>query len=119
MMTFTMLQAAGVLAIFSALGHGFLGDKTVREIDIEPRNLKNFIRLCFLFGTLGWVAGGVIFLTMPLFSSTEALVLVAIIGPIYGFGALVNFWFTRGRHLGWVMLTVVVGLAVLGIQKGV
>jgi hypothetical protein len=33
----------------------------------------------------------------------------------FGFGAVANAWATRGRHFGWVVLTIVVGLAAIGL----
>lgn len=112
-----MLQAAGVLAILSALGHGFLGDKTLRAQAIEPEHLKSFVRFCYQFGSAGWMVGGLLFLTAPSELSAESLRwLILITIPMYGFGAVVNAWFTRGRHFGWVMLAAIVGLALLSLR---
>lgn len=110
------LQIAGCVAVMAALGHGFLGDKMLAHQQISPPRLKNFIRLCYLFGSAGWLAGGVLFFIAPAVMSEAArwwIVLTFV--PVYGFGALVNVWFTQGRHLGWVLLLVVVGLALLGM----
>jgi hypothetical protein len=42
----------------------------------------------------------------------------AIIGAsaaIFGAAAAANAWSSRGRHFGWLLLSVVVGLALAGI----
>lgn len=114
------LQGAGALAILAAVGHGYLGDKTLSAQPIDPPRLKTFIRLCYQFGSLGWLAGGVLLFVIPslmptLTLSDERMWVVLILAPLYAFGAIINGWFTKGRHFGWVMLVSVVILALLGL----
>lgn len=109
------LQAAGILAILSAVGHGVLGDRMLKNQPIEPQHIKNFIRFCYQFGSVGWLAGGVILLLISAEVVEAQQWLVYVLASIYGFGAAVNAWFTRGKHFGWVMLLAVVVLAIVGI----
>ncbi|MEM7130612.1 MAG: hypothetical protein AAF702_30085 [Chloroflexota bacterium] len=110
------LQCAGLLAILAAVGHGYLGDRALSTQPIEPLRMKNFIRFCYQFGSLGWLVGGVLLLFVPSIVEKGAQVwLVLPIILLYGVGACVNAWFTQGRHLGWVILVAIVGLALIGI----
>ena len=110
------LQAAGILAILAAIGHGYLGDRTLRAQPIADEHLKLFIRYCYQFGSLAWLIGGILFLTMPPeLPASVQIWLVLIITPLYALGAVVNAWFTRGRHFGWVLLAAVVILSITAV----
>lgn len=109
------IQVAGVLAIFAAVGHGYLGDKELESQSIEPISQKPFVRFCYQFGSIGWLTGGILFLLIPTyFDGQERTVLIYTLIPMYLFASLVNAWFTQLRHLGWIMLMAVVGFAIIG-----
>lgn len=104
------IRIAGVLAIFAAVGHGFLGDKIL----VRQGN-DAFTRVCFQFGSLSWLVGGILFLLIPTyFSGAERGILIYAFIPMYLFAAIVNAWFTKMKHLGWVMLLAVVLFAFIG-----
>ena len=111
------LQIAGILAIMAGIGHGYLGDATIKAQTISPPELKNFIRACYQFGSLGWIVGGALFLIAPfeLHSSTHQWTVIAFI-PLFAYGSLVNLWFTKGKHPGWVMLLAIVILSLLSLR---
>ena len=110
-----VIRIAGVLAMFAAMGHGYLGDKALAKVKIEPDNQKGFTRWCYQFGSFSWLVGGIVFLIAPdLLSGSERNILIVTFAPIYLFGALVNLWFTKARHPGWVMLLTVVVLSIFG-----
>ena len=46
-------------------------------------------------------------------SARHAIVAVAVVA--YGYGAVGNAIATRGRHVGWMLMGVVVALALLGL----
>ena len=109
------IRIAGVLAMLAAMGHGYLGDKALAKVKIEPDNQKSFTRWCYQFGSFSWLVGGIVFLIAPdLLSGSERNILIVTFAPIYLFGALVNLWFTKARHPGWVMLLTVVVLSIFG-----
>lgn len=111
------LQIAGILAILSGIGHGYLGDKTIQAQAISPPETKNFIRACYQFGSLGWIVGGVLFVAAPFSPNSSAhMWTVFAFMPLFGFGSLVNLWFTKGRHFGWVMLAAIVILSLLSLK---
>ncbi len=109
------IQVAGALAMIAAVGHGYLGDKQLAVQNISPPSLKPFLRCCYQFGSMGWLVGGVLLLLTPAyFTGQNRTVLVYALIPMFLFGSIVNAWFTRLRHMGWVMLFVVVVLAIMG-----
>ena len=53
-----LLQCSGLAAIAVAIIHGVLGEtKVFARATIEPRRLRNLIRLCWQVGTVGWICG--------------------------------------------------------------
>lgn len=113
-MGFSTLRIAGILAIFAAAGHGWLGDQTLRNLPWEESSPKNFVRCCYQFGSVGWLAGAVILLASNRFDEAGLQTIGFALIPLYGFGAMVNMYFTKGRHLGWVLLTAVCVLIGIG-----
>lgn len=110
------LQCAGVLTIIVALIHGYLGEaKVFPRAKIEPERLRILIRLVWQASTVAWIGGGVLLIATPWMGSEPARHwIVATMACVFGFSALANAWATRGRHFGWMMLSVVVVLAVAG-----
>lgn len=111
-----MLQAAGVIAIATAIAHGVLGETMVfANATIEPRRLRTLIRLVWQCSTVAWLAGGVLLIAAPLVTREPARQwIVVVVAAMYAFGALANAYATRGRHPGWMALAVVIGLAAAG-----
>jgi hypothetical protein len=111
-----LLQSSGLAAIAAALIHGVLGEtKVFVRATIEPKRLRNLIRLVWQAGTVAWIGGGVLLIAAPWMASDPARHwIIVTFGCVFGFGALANAWATRGRHFGWMVLSAVVALAVAG-----
>jgi hypothetical protein len=111
-----LLQISGVAAIAVALIHGVLGEtKVFARATIEPRRLRQLIRLVWQAGTVAWIGGGVLLIAAPSMGSEPARHwIIATSAAVFGSAALVNAWAMRGRHFGWVALSAVVALAVAG-----
>ena len=57
------------------------------------------------------VSGGLALVAAPFwFDAPTRTTLAVVVGAFYAFGAIGNFWATRGRHFGWIPLAVAVGL---------
>jgi hypothetical protein len=112
------VQSAGVLALVAALIHGVLAEtKIFPRIRIEPERLRLLIRLVWQCSTVAWMALAVLLIATPSFSSDVARQWVIAVSVVtFGVAAMGNAWATRGRHFGWVALTVVVGLAATGFN---
>jgi hypothetical protein len=111
-----ILQCAGVAGIVVALIHGMLGEtKVFARATIEPARLRTLIRLVWQAGTVAWIGGGVLLLAAPsMGSETARHWIVLTIIAVYGFAAVANAWWSRGRGFGWKALGAVVVLAVAG-----
>jgi hypothetical protein len=111
------LQISGVLAALVAVAHGVLGETRIfARAQIEPAWAKRLLRAVWLCSAVAWFGGGVLLFAAPVMSSEPARRwIVAVLVMIYGAGAIGNAWATRGRHFGWIAMSAVVALALLGI----
>ena len=111
------LQAAGVLAILVALFHGAIAELHIfAKARIEPPGTRRLLRLIWQASTLDWIGIGVLLIAAPSIGSPVArrwVVAVAVV--VYAYAAFGNFMATRGRHIGWVLMSGVVALAVAGL----
>lgn len=114
----TLLISAGIIGASVALVHGVLMQKLMIDPLLNSSygqqmkvQLRRLLPVLLHFGTLCWFLGGLALVMAPfVFDQTERLVVSITVGGFYIFGALGNFWGTRGRHPGWVMLAVSVVL---------
>jgi hypothetical protein len=111
-----ILQCAGVAAVAVALIHGVLGEtKVFARATIQPESLRTLIRLVWQAGTVAWIGGAVLLIAAPSMGSENARHwIVATVIAVYGFAAVANAWWSRGRAFGWKALGVVMALAVAG-----
>ena len=111
------LQAAGVLAILVALVHGAIGELRVfARTRIEPDRARTLLRLIFQATTVDWIGIGMLLIAAPWLGSQVARYwIVAVAVVIYGYAAIGNAVASRGRHVGWMLMSCVVALALAGI----
>ena len=111
-----ILQCAGVAGIAVALIHGVLGEtKVFAKATIQPESLRTLIRLVWQAGTVAWIGGGVLLIAAPWMASEPARHwIVATTAVVFAFAAACNAWALRGKHVGWVLLSAVVAMAVAG-----
>lgn len=111
------LQAAGVLAVGVAVMHGVIAERRVFPgAHIEPRWTLRLLRMVWQASTVDWIVVGVLLIAAPGLGSPAArqwIVGAAVV--IYSFAAAGNAVATRGRHIGWVLMAVVVALALVGL----
>ena len=112
-----LVQAAGSLGIAAAFMHGYLGEtRLFATARIEPSRTRLVLRLVLHCSVVAWVVMGVLLILLPTIGSDKArIAIIAAGGAVYGFAAIGNAWASRGRHFGWVLLSVVVGLALAGL----
>jgi hypothetical protein len=110
------IQAAGGFAIIVAVIHGVLGEtKVFARARIEPAWIRLLLRLVFQCSTVDWIGFGVLLVAAPYMASEQArLWIVGAAVAAYGAGAIGNAWATRGRHFGWIAMTAVCALALVG-----
>jgi hypothetical protein len=111
------LQIAGALAILVALAHGIIVERKVfARVRIEPLRMRGLLRMLGQASTIDWICIGVLLIVAPaLGSDATRLWIVAVAVIVYGYAAIGNAAATRGRHVGWFLMTCVVGFALLGL----
>ena len=110
------LQAAGVLAILVALGHGATAELRVfPKAHIEPRATRHLLRGIWQASTLDWIGIGVLLIAAPAFGSQTARQwVIAVAVGVYGYAAVGNAVATRARHIGGWLMGAVIALALMG-----
>jgi hypothetical protein len=110
------LQAAGALAIAASIAHGAIGEfKVFARTQIDGRRTRNLLRMVWQASTIDWIGIGVLLMAAPAFGSQTARHwIVAVAALVYGYAAIGNAIANRGRHIGWVLMAVVVALVIVG-----
>lgn len=112
-----LVQLAGILALAVSIAHGVLGEtKVFSRARIEPERLRSLLRGVWQCSTVAWIGLAILLIVTPKLRSEAArhwIIAMSIV--TYGFAAVGNAWATRGRHFGWVAMTVVIGLAAVGL----
>jgi len=110
------LQASGALAILVAIAHGAIAELRVfANARIEPRGTRKLLRLVWQASTIDWIAIGGLLIAAPWLGSQVArhwIISAAVV--VYAFAAIGNAVASRGRHVGWVLMSCVVALALTG-----
>lgn len=113
------LTLAGVIGGAVALGHGVLTqrymitplERTAGEAKDVSRSVVRLVPVLLHFSTFTWFVGGLALVAAANWLGREArLVTCAIVGASYLYGVAGNFWATRGRHPGWMLLALSVVL---------
>jgi|SRR5215831_2908102 len=111
------LQAAGVLAILVAIAHGAISELRVfPTAHIEPRRTRRLLRLIWHASTVDWIGIGVLLIAAPWLGSQLARQwIIAIAVVVYTYAAVGNAVAVRGPHPGWILMSCVVVLALMGL----
>jgi hypothetical protein len=112
-----LVQAAGSLGIAAALVHGYLGETRVfGTARIEPNWARRLLRVVWHCGVIAWASMGVLLILLPTLGSAKARIAIIVASAaVFGAGVMGSAWASRGRHFGWILLSVVVGLALTAI----
>jgi hypothetical protein len=117
------LIAAGVLGAGVAVAHGFIMQRyMVAPIEQwfgsgAPVNAasKKLTPILLHLTTVYWLAGGLALIAAALWFDQAARTATAgCVAFLYLCAALGNFWGTRGRHPGWMLYAVSLGLLAYG-----
>ena len=113
------LSLAGSIAAATAIFHGILTQRLmVRPIDrriAEDRGVSPTIRqivpLLLQFSTYGWLVSGIALIAAANFAGAETRLWISLLaGSMFLYAAIANFWATRGRHPGWILMAAAVAL---------
>jgi hypothetical protein len=111
------LLSAGALAILVAIVHGAIAELRVfTTAHIAPQRTRRLLRLVWQMSTVDWIAIGVLLMAAPwLGSQTARQWVIAVAVVVYGCAAIGNAAASRGRHIGWLLMSCVVALALTGL----
>ena len=120
------LAMAGVIGSGVAVVHGIL----VQRLMVKPFEefvladgrvitpIKRLVPLLLHFSTISWFLGGLALIAAAKWFERDARFATGLfVGSLYLFGTLGNFWATRGRHPGWMLMAVALLLIGLGVSK--
>jgi hypothetical protein len=116
-MRMLLIQSAGVVALVAAVIHGVLAEtKVFPRVRIEPERVRLLLRLVWQSSTIAWMSLAVLLIAAPWLGSDAARTWVVGVSIVtFGLSAAGNAWANRGRHFGWAVLSLVVGLAAAGL----
>jgi len=111
------LQAAGILAVLTAIVHGAIAELRIfARAQIAPHGTRRLLRLIWQASTIDWIGLGILLIATPALGSESARHgIVALAVVVYGYAALGNAIASRGRHVGWLLMAGVVTLALIGL----
>ena len=120
------LAMAGVIGGVTAVIHGVLIQRlVVRPVEAtflaEPRTpeaLRRLVPLLMQFSTFAWLLGaGTLVMAACWFEPQARLVTGLLVGGLYLFGAVGNFWANAGRHPGWMLMALALVLIAVGLTS--
>ncbi|MES2894729.1 MAG: hypothetical protein V4759_01755 [Pseudomonadota bacterium] len=117
------LGAAGLIGSGVAVFHGVLTQRLM-VVPLEETSdrrlsapIRRLVPVLLHLSTVSWFVGGLALIAAFWFSAEARLVTGIFVGGLYLYGAIGNFWGTRGRHPGWMLLAVALGLMVAGLMS--
>jgi hypothetical protein len=120
------LGMAGVIGCCVAVFHGILTQRLmVRPFEefllADKRtaaSVRRLVPLLFHFSTISWFLGGLALIAAAKWFEQDARLATGLfVGSLYLLGTLGNFWATRGRHPGWMLMAAALILIVFGVSK--
>jgi hypothetical protein len=118
------LILAGVIGTCVAVVHGVL----VQRLMVGPlgrvtfpdrrsaATIKRLAPMLLHFSTICWFLGGLVLMAAAIWFEPQVRFTTALfVGCFFLYGAVGNFWGTRGRHPGWMLMTVAVMLIAAGV----
>lgn len=117
------LGAAGLIGSGVAVFHGVLTQRLM-VVPLEEASdrrlsapIRRLVPVLLHLSTVSWFVGGLALIAAFWFSAEGRLVTGIFVGGLYLYGAIGNFWGTRGRHPGWMLLAVALVLMVAGLMS--
>ncbi len=113
------LILAGVIGACVAVVHGVLVQRLMvrplAKVTFSDRRtaaiIKRLAPMLLHFSTICWFLGGLVLIAAAIWFEPQARLPTALfVGCLFLYGAVGNFWGTRGRHPGWILMTAAVML---------
>lgn len=116
------LVVAGIIGSGVALVHGILTQRLMvrplakAESLFSEAEVRWIVSWLLQFSTFNWFLGGPALIASIWFGPDARLVTGLLVGSSYLYGAFINCKATRGRHPGWMLYTVALGLIAFGVN---
>jgi hypothetical protein len=119
------LGTAGFIGSGVAVAHGIIMQKRMisplgqvfRADERMSGPIRRLVPLLLHFSTFNWFVSGLALIAAAIWFPRDARLATGLLaGSSYLFGALGNFWGTRGRHPGWALYTIALGLIGFGLS---
>ena len=90
--------------------------KVFARVRIEPQRTRGLLRMLCQASTVDWIGIGLLLIVLATLGADAArLWIIAVAVVVYGYAAIGNAVATRGRHIGWLLMSGVVALALMGL----
>jgi hypothetical protein len=122
------LVTAGIIGSGTALVHGVL----VQRLMVRPYErlalaegrigapVLRLVPLLLHFSTVAWFLGGLALIAAAFWLGEAGRVATGLgVGSLFAYGAICNFWGTRGRHPGWMLMAAALVLIAYGLGRSV
>lgn len=122
------LSLAGLIGATTAIVHGILTDRMmVKPIERRLANdsgvsmtIRRIVPPLLQYSTYSWLIGGIALVIAANVAGAETrLAISLLVGSMFLYAAVANLWGTRGRHPGWVLMAVAVGLIAVDVATTV
>ena len=117
------LISAGALGSLVAVIHSLLVRRLMTRpllaaVSQEPSfkpSIERLVPALLDFSGFNWFVSGLVLIAATLWFSDETKLFASLlVGSSFLFAAIGNCWGTRGRHPGWVLYAIAVGLIACG-----
>ena len=111
----TLLTISAVLMVLTAIAHSFVGEKRLigpllaQQIELLAGFRANLVRFAWHFTSLLMIVTALL-VAWP----GTPVTLVRIAGAVWLFAGLSDVMLTRGKHIGWPLLTAAGALTLWG-----
>jgi len=121
----TALVLAGVIGSGTAVVHGILTQRLmVKPIEMAlgsngrgAEKIRRLVPLLLHMSTVTWFFGGLAVIAAAQWAGEDLRLWTSLfVGSLFLYGAVGNFWGTRGRHPGWMLMTAAVVLIGYGVS---
>ena len=122
------LALAGLIGASTAIVHGILTDRLmVKPIERRLANdsgvsltIRRLVPPLLQYSTYSWLIGAIALVIAANAAGAETrLAISLLVGSMFLYAAVANLWGTRGRHPGWVLMAVAVGLIAVDVATTV
>lgn len=121
----TALVLAGVIGSGTAVVHGILTHRLmVKPIETAlgangrvAGSIRRLVPLLLHMSTVTWFLGGLALIAAAQWAGEDLRLWTGLFaGSLFLYGAVGNFWGTRGRHPGWMLMAAAVVLIGYGVS---